>query len=186
MTQKMMKSNTSSEKNVILAEDVNVLASSICRVGGKCQLFPKSTRAHHHRAMSKLSAMNTSASAPAKSVQCASVLILSVFFTFCFTSLTPTAHASLLKGPVHKLGRGIVHIATAILQLPKEVIQKTADASEPAYLAPVEGFFVGMGSGVHLGIRQLVSGFADIFTFYTPLDRDWGPIYEPATFLPEI
>jgi putative exosortase-associated protein (TIGR04073 family) len=117
-----------------------------------------------------------------------SVFILTVFFTFCFIWAPQTASAglSISKGPVRKLGRGGAHIATAILQIPKEIIQTTADSTAPVYLVPVQGFFQGFGSGVYLGIRQLVSGFTDVFTFCTPADRDWGPIYEPATFTPQI
>lgn len=114
-----------------------------------------------------------------------SVLVL---FVFLLALISPSASAAPFKGrgPAQKFGRGIFHITTAIFQLPKEIIQKTADAGEPAAMAPLEGFFVGMGSGIYLGIRQLVSGFTDVFTFYTPMERDWGPIYEPATMFPEI
>ena len=114
------------------------------------------------------------------------VLVLAVFFTFCFILTPRSAFAAPFKGPVKKLVRGFVHIVASPFQLPKEIVQKTSDSTAPAYLVPIQGFFEGVGSGFYLGIRQMVSGFADIFTFWTPLGRDWGPIYEPASLVPQI
>jgi hypothetical protein len=44
----------------------------------------------------------------------------------------------------------------------------------------------GVGSGAYQMGRQIVAGFADLFTFWTPNGRDWAPIYEPASLLPEM
>ena len=114
------------------------------------------------------------------------VFVLAAFFTFCFILTPQSAFAMPSKGPVQKLARGFVHIAASPFQLPKEIVQKTGDSTAPIYLVPIQGFFEGFGSGVYLGIRQVVSGFTDIFTFWTPLGRDWGPIYDPATLVPQI
>ena len=114
-----------------------------------------------------------------------SILVLVVFF-FCFFSAPQSAYAMPFKGPAQKFARGIASVVTAIFQIPKEVIQKTSDSTAPIYLVPVQGFFEGFGSGIYLGIRQIVSGFTDILTFWTPLGRDWGPIYEPASLVPQI
>ena len=116
----------------------------------------------------------------------ASVFILVAVFTFCFILTPQSAFAIPFKGPARKFARGIAHIATSPFQLPKEIVQKTSDSTAPAYLVPIQGFFEGVGSGFYLGIRQMVSGFADIFTFWTPLGRNWGPIYESASLVPQI
>ena len=115
-----------------------------------------------------------------------SVFILISLFVFCFVLAPQSAYAAFPKGPVQKFGRGFFHVVSAIFQIPKEIIQTTSDSTAPPYLAPLQGFFQGFGSGVYLGIRQIISGFADMFTFWTPAGRDWGPIYEPATLFPEI
>jgi len=115
-----------------------------------------------------------------------SVFVLVVFFMFCFVSAPPSAFAAASKGPAQKFARGVVHITAAIFQIPKEVVQKTGDSTAPIYLVPIQGLFEGFGNGVYLGIRQVVSGFTDIFTFWTPAGRDWDPIYEPATLVPKI
>ena len=115
-----------------------------------------------------------------------SIFVLVLFLVFSVTLLPQKAYATASKGPVQKLARGIAQIFASPFQLPKEIIQKTSDSNAPIYLVPVQGFFEGLGSGIYLGIRQMVSGFTDMFTFWTPLGRDWGPIYDPATLVPEI
>ena len=114
------------------------------------------------------------------------VFVLAAFFTFCFILTPQSAFAMPSKGPVQKLVRGFVHIVASPFQLPKEIVQKTGDSTAPIYLVPVQGFFEGFGSGIYQWIRQFVSGCTDIFTFWTPLGRDWGSIYDPATLVPQI
>ena len=111
--------------------------------------------------------------------------IVVLFFTLCLLLASKNAFA-VSSGPVQKLARGFAHVIAFPFQLPKEIIQKTSDSDAPIYLVPVQGVFEGFGSGVYLGIRQLISGLTDIFTFWTPLGRNWGPIYDPATLFPQI
>lgn len=112
-------------------------------------------------------------------------LLLVVIFLFFLTGFNSQAYATAGKGPAQKFARGLTHILTAFFHIPKEIIQTTAE-TEPVYLAPWRGFAVGMGNGIYLFGRQLVSGFNDIFTFWTPLGRDWGPLFDPPTLFPEI
>jgi len=112
-------------------------------------------------------------------------VIVPVFCLLTFVFCTSDAYAALEKGPVQKLARGLTHIVTAPFQIPKEIIQTTAE-TEPVYLAPWRGMTVGAGTGVFSAGRQLISGFYDLFTFWSPTGRDWGPVFEPATLFPEI
>lgn len=112
-------------------------------------------------------------------------LLWVVFFLLFMAGLSTPVYATVEKGPVQKLARGFTHVLTAIFQVPKEIIQTTAEA-EPVYLAPWKGFTVGSGTGLYLFGRQLVSGFNDIFTFWTPLGRDWAPLFEPSTLFPGV
>jgi len=94
-------------------------------------------------------------------------------------------YAAVSKGPAQKFARGIAHVLSAPFQVPKEMIETTAEA-ELAWLAPWEGATAGLGKGLfHFG-RQLVSGFADLFTFASPSGRDWAPIFEPNSLFPEV
>ena len=111
-----------------------------------------------------------------------------LFFSLCFLTVFPSipqAHASFGKGPGEKFIRGWAYVFTAPFQIPKEVIQ-AAGKAEPVYLAPFNGMTVGFGSGLYQAGRQMIAGFADVFTFWTPAGRDWAPLYEPATLFPEI
>lgn len=106
-------------------------------------------------------------------------LLLLLFFSLLFL---PQAHASFgEEGPAQKLARGLAHVVSAPLYIPKQMIQ-TAMEAEPVYLAPWQGMTFGFGKGVFLMGRQWVSGFVDIFTFWNPSP----PLFEPETLLLEI
>ena len=114
-----------------------------------------------------------------------SFILLSVF---CFLSSVfchPHAYADIGKGPVQKLGRGIFYIVASPFQIPKEIIQKAADA-DPVYLVALKGGFEGFGSGLYQTGRQMIAGFWDIFTFPTPAGRNWAPLFESSSLVPEI
>ncbi len=112
-------------------------------------------------------------------------LCFTLSFFFVFLPLTQTAHAETGKGPVQKLTRGIVHLAAFPFQIPKEVIQTTGE-SETVWIAPWKGMSEGFGRGVYQAGRQMLSGLADILTFWTPAARNWDPIFEPSSLFPEI
>ena len=105
--------------------------------------------------------------------------------TLCSSQAQAANFGNFGKGPVHKLSRGLVHILAAPFQIPKEIIQTTAEA-EPVYLAPWKGMTLGAGTGLFYAGRQVISGFYDLFTFASPAGRDWAPLFEPATLFPEI
>lgn len=111
--------------------------------------------------------------------------LLSVFILGLVTSFIPASHASIGKGPVQKLARGVAHVVSSPLQLPKQIIETAAQA-EPAWMATWEGVTAGTGKGFFYAGRQLVSGFVDIFTFPTPSGRDWAPIFESSSLFPEV
>lgn len=113
------------------------------------------------------------------------LLVSILSFLFIFSQFTPTAHAAMGKGPIQKLARGFVHLIASPFQLPKEVIQTTGEA-ETVWLAPWKGMSEGIGKGLYQMGRQVLSGFADIFTFWTPAGRDWDPVFEPASLFPEV
>ena len=111
-----------------------------------------------------------------------------IFFVFCFLSSVlcqSRAYANIGKGPVQKLGRGIFYIVASPFQIPKEVIQKASEA-DPVYLVALKGGFEGVGSGIYQTGRQIVAGFWDIFTFWTPAGRNWGPLFEASSLVPEV
>ncbi len=113
------------------------------------------------------------------------LLVLVLSFLFIFSHFTPTAYAAMGKGPVQKLGRGLVHLIASPFQLPKEIIQTTGEA-ETIWLAPWKGMSEGVGRGLYQMGRQGLSGLVDIFTFWTPAGLDWGPIFEPVSLFPEV
>src|SRR3989338_276623 len=107
------------------------------------------------------------------------IFALLLLFSFMFL---PEARASFgEKGPVQKLAMGFAHVLSAPLYIPKEIIQTTMEA-EPVYLAPWKGITFGVGKGAFLMGRQWISGFRDIFTFWTP----GPPLFEPDSLLLEI
>ena len=113
------------------------------------------------------------------------LLVLVFSFFLVFLNLNQAAYAETGKGPIQKLSRGVVHLLASPFQLPKEIIQTTGEA-ETVWLAPWKGFAEGGGRGLYQMGRQGISGLVDIVTFWSPLDRDWGPIFEPVSLFPEI
>jgi hypothetical protein len=105
-------------------------------------------------------------------------LLISVFSSVAYAA-TPE------KGPWHKLGRGFAHIGTSIFLIPKNIIETTSQ-TEPFYMAPWSGMTMGLGKGGYEMGRQAVSGFFDLFTFFTPAGRDWAPLFEASTLFPEL
>ena len=89
------------------------------------------------------------------------------------------------KNPIQKLGRGVIYVVAAPLQLPKEIIQTAAEA-EPVWLAPWKGFAEGAGTGLYAAGRQGIAGIWDIFTFWTPAGRNWGPLFDSNSLFPEV
>jgi len=113
------------------------------------------------------------------------VLLLSVF-CFLFSGFSQSqAYADIGKGPAQKLARGFFYIVASPFQLPKEVIQKAAEADH-IYLAAWKGFAEGGGSGAYQAGRQIMAGLWDILTFWTPVGRNWDPLFERASLFPEV
>ncbi|MBI4372586.1 MAG: hypothetical protein HY585_02515, partial [Candidatus Omnitrophica bacterium] len=79
----------------------------------------------------------------------------------------------------------VVYIVASPFQLPKEIIQTAAEA-DPVWLAPWKGFAQGGGAGLYQMGRQGIAGFWDLFTFWTPAERDWEPLYETSSLVPEV
>ncbi|MBI4367983.1 MAG: hypothetical protein HY588_01170, partial [Candidatus Omnitrophica bacterium] len=103
-----------------------------------------------------------------------SLVVLALMLVVCGFQLQAYA-MEVGRGPIQKLGRGIIYLVASPFQIPKEIIQKAAEA-DPIYLAAWKGFAEGTGSGLYQAGRQGVAGFWDLFTFYTPAGRDWGPL----------
>ena len=95
------------------------------------------------------------------------------------------AHAESKRGPIFKLGRGFTYLLASPFQIPKEIIQTTGE-SDVVWIAPLKGMTEGLGSGIYNMLRQGMSGMFDILTFFTPAGRDWQPLFEPTSLIPEI
>lgn len=112
--------------------------------------------------------------------------IFAFVFTFTFLGIHQTAFAADFgKGPVQKLARGVVHLIASPFQIPKEIIETTGEA-ETVWLATWKGMSEGVGNGLYQTGRQGISGLVDIFTFWTPAGRDWGPVFESTSLFPEV
>ncbi len=112
--------------------------------------------------------------------------ILTSVFCVLSSSFYPTqAYADIGKGPVQKLGRGIFYVVASPFQIPKEIIQKAAEADR-VYLVALKGVTEGVGSGVFQMGRQVMAGGWDILTFWTPAGRKWGPLFESNSLFPEV
>ena len=117
----------------------------------------------------------------ASRIQFAFVILIALFLF----SAQSTAYAALSKGPIRKLGRGVTHVIASPFQIPKEVIETTGEG-ETIWLAPWKGMTEGIGAGLYQFSRQVISGLADIITFWTPAGMDWDPIVEPTTLFPQV
>ncbi len=113
------------------------------------------------------------------------VLLFSVLCLSLSSFSQSQVYADIGKGPVQKLARGVFYIVASPFQLPKEIIQKAGEADQ-VYLAALKGVAEGSGSGVYQAGRQIIAGFWDIFTFWTPAGRNWGPLFESASLFPEV
>ncbi len=113
-------------------------------------------------------------------------LILTSIFCFLSSAFCQSqVYADIGKGPVQKLGRGIFYIVASPFQIPKEIIQKAAEADR-IYLAAFKGVAEGAGSGVYQTGRQVMAGVWDVLTFWTPAGRNWGPLFESISLFPEV
>lgn len=112
--------------------------------------------------------------------------IFTVVFSIAFLStFQPQSYAAMSKGPILKLGRGVAYVVASPFQLPKGVIDATAE-SETVWIAPIRGMSAGAGNGLFHVFRQFSAGMFDIFTFWTPAGRDWEPLFEAKSLLPEV
>ncbi|MBI1977691.1 MAG: hypothetical protein HYS55_02950 [Candidatus Omnitrophica bacterium] len=107
-------------------------------------------------------------------------LLLSVFSLL----FAMPAYAGAHKGPVYKFARGITYIVASPFQLPKEIIQVASEEESP-WIAPWKGMSQGAGSGLYQMGRQGIAGIWDLFTFWTPADRDWKSLFDTSLF-PEV
>lgn len=112
------------------------------------------------------------------------VLLFSVLCTLFSVLSVQQAYADTQKGPVYKFARGITYIVASPFQLPKEIIQVASEEESP-WIAPWKGMSQGAGSGLYQMGRQGIAGIWDLFTFWTPADRDWKSLFDTSLF-PEV
>ena len=114
----------------------------------------------------------------------ASFFLATFVFLLVFSHPQAYAGSGMGRGPIQKFTRGIVYIVASPFQLPKSMIQVAAE-TDPVYFAPLRGLSVGLGTGLYEGVRQLIAGCWDIFTFWTPAGRKWGPLFD-TSLIPEV
>lgn len=86
--------------------------------------------------------------------------------------------------PMKKLGRGVVNVATGVLEIPREVTMQThegvAQGQYPVAAFP-EGLVKGILPGMAKALRRMGSGVWDIVSFPIEQPAGYDSLYEPAT-----
>lgn len=74
---------------------------------------------------------------------------------------------------MHKLGRGLANIGTAVFEIPR-MTSRTAD--DYGWWAAST---IGLAKGVWYGALRLVTGVFEVVTFPLEIPKDYGPLLEP-------
>lgn len=86
--------------------------------------------------------------------------------------------------PMKKLGRGVVNVATGVLEIPREVTMQThqgiAQGQYPVAAFP-EGLVKGILPGTAKALGRMGSGVWDIISFPVEQPANYDSLYEPAT-----
>jgi len=78
------------------------------------------------------------------------------------------------NGPLKKLQRGIINIATGWVELPKQFITETNERGN------MGGFvFVGPLKGITFAVARTLGGVYDVVTFLIPLPENYEPLIKP-------
>lgn len=77
------------------------------------------------------------------------------------------------NGPIHKLGRGGINIATGWIEIPKSIYQITVEDGI------VVGLSIGTADGIAKAIVRTGGGVYDIVTFPVPIPEFYEPVYSP-------
>ena len=93
---------------------------------------------------------------------------------FLWLAIAPQAFA---QDPLHKAGRGLTNVATAWVEIPKQI----GDAVEraPSVWAAVPAGFKGAGKGLELAVARLGLGLYEAVTFPIPYPINYASPYEP-------
>ena len=94
----------------------------------------------------------------------AGILVAGLCATVC-----PPAWA---QDPIHKLGRGVVNLLTAWIEIPKQIHQGTLEEH------PVAGAGRGAVRGVGLALLRGGVGIYEAVTFPVPCPKHYGSPYE--------
>ena len=107
---------------------------------------------------------------------------------------TMSAHADIVtqraKGtPLKKMGRGVVNIATGVLEIPRAAslaAQEGIQAGEYPFTAYPEGLLKGIIPGTVKALGRTGSGAYDMLTFPVEMPANYGALYQPPTiFAPD-
>ena len=98
------------------------------------------------------------------------VLVAAVSMVF----LAAPVEASVERGPIQKLGRGVANLTTGWTELFMQVFKTTERSGSLA------GTTIGFGRGVVLGLGRTVVGALELATFPIPNPMvGYGPVIEP-------
>jgi len=104
------------------------------------------------------------------------IKIITIVFLLC---LAVSGKCLADDGPGQKLSRGIVNIATAPLEIPKQTVIYYKEG-----VAVTKHFIVWIGCGVVKGMANMVgragSGVWDIVSFPFGVPENYEPLFEPA------
>ncbi len=89
-------------------------------------------------------------------------------------SAPPRAFA---QDPLHKAGRGLTNVATAWVEIPKQI--SAAVGRAPSFVATVPAGLKGAATGLWLTVARLGLGLYETITFPIPYPRDYASPYEP-------
>lgn len=100
-------------------------------------------------------------------------------FTVAITALTSVVSADIQAPPAstytasRKLGRGLSNILFGFIEIPEQIVRKTATYGSKG------GYGYGAVDGVNRGLKRLGYGFYEVFTFTCPTYRGtFRPPYE--------
>ena len=83
------------------------------------------------------------------------------------------ASDSRVEQSLHKLGRGLTNISTAVFEIPR---MTTHAADESGWITAST---IGLVKGIWFGVLRAVTGVFEVVTFPLEIPKDYGPLLEP-------
>ena len=108
-------------------------------------------------------------------------LVLTVFAAPAMAASSDGDREATVFGQMlHKLGRGLINVVTAVVEIPRQV------STEWTRTDPITGLVVGGVKGVAWGFTRFVTGLYETATFPIPVPDNYEVMLEPEFVVTDV